>query len=109
MTYNEIVEKIKTHAPITVHETSAEQMIRLYLDKHMQYISYYGNQYELNLIQLEPGEHHIYELIKPDDDFIVFSDLLEIFIQNTKNNKRSFLICNHIEYEVVLELMESNE
>lgn len=109
MLYSEVVEKMKVHAPLTVQEVSAEQMFYLYRDRYMKYISCCGNQYELNLVPVKPGEKHIYELIKANDEFNAFVELVEVFIKNTQNNKRSFLICDHKEYEVVMELMESNE
>lgn len=109
MLYSEIVEKMKVHAPLTVQEVSAEQMFHLYKDRYMKYISYHGNQYELNLLPVDSEENHVYELIREDDTFNAFAELIEIFIKNTKNNKRSFLICDHEEYEVVMELMISNE
>lgn len=108
MMYNEIVERLKIHAPVDAREVSATQMFRLYEDRHLKYVSCHGNHYELNLIPLN-DEHHIYELIKDDDSFKAFVDLLEVFIENTTKNKRSFLIYDHKEYEVVMELMESNE
>jgi len=109
MLYSEIVEKMKIHAPLTVQEVSAEQMFHLYKDRYMKYISYHGNQYELNLVPVEPGEKHVYELIREYDTFNAFAELVELFIKNTQNNRRSFLICEHKEYEVIMELMESNE
>ena len=111
MTYNEIVEKLKISAPVATTEVSAEQMFHLYKDRHLKYVEYKGNQYELNLIPLdeEASKNHVYEQIKYDDQFGVFCELIEEFIKNTEKNKRSFLICDHKEYEVVLELMESRE
>jgi len=108
MMYNEIVERLKIHAPVNAREVSAIQMFKLYEDRYLKYVECHGDQYELNLVPLN-GEHHIYELIKEDDSFKAFTELVEVFIKNTKENKRSFLIYDHKEYEVVLELMESRE
>lgn len=108
MMYNEIVERLKVHAPVDAREVSAAQMFKLYEDRHLKYVECHGDHYELNLVPLD-GEHHIYELIKEEDSFKAFTELLEVFIENTKKNKRSFLIYDHKEYEVVLELMESCE
>ena len=92
-------------------DVNAEQIFRLYLDRHLKYVSYRGNQYELNLIALdeEASKNHVYEQIKYDDQFGAFCELVEVFIKNTEKNKRSFLICDHKEYEVIMELMVSNE
>ena len=109
MTYNEIVEKMKISAPLSTQDVNGEQMCRLYEDRYLKYVDYEGCKYELNLVPLEPGEHHIYELIKAQDSFKAFTELVEVFIKNFKNVKRSFIIFDHREYEVVLELMESNE
>lgn len=111
MTYTEIVEKITAKEPLSTQDVNAEQMFRLYLDRHLKYVDYKGSQYELNLVPLdeEASKNHIYEQIKYDDQFGAFCELVEEFIKNTEKNKRSFLICEHKEYEVVMELMVSNE
>jgi len=111
MTYSEIVEKMTAKEPLSTQDVNAEQMFKLYLDGHLKYVDYQGSQYELNLVPLdeESRKNHVYEQIKSDDRFGVFCELVEEFIKNTKKNKRSFLINEHKEYEVVIELMVSNE
>ena len=111
MTYNEIVEKLKISAPVATTEVNAEQMFHLYKDRYLKYVDYQGNQYELNLVALdeESSKNHVYEQIKSFDNFNAFTELVEIFIKNTMKNKRSFLICDHKEYEIIMELMVSNE
>ena len=111
MTYSEIVEKVTAKESLSTKEVNAEQMFRLYLDRHLKYVEYKGNQYELNLVPLdeEASKNHVNEQIKYDDQFGAFCELVEVFIKNTEKNKRSFLICDHKEYEVIMELMVSNE
>ena len=108
MIYKELVEKIKAGEHIRANDISAAQMFRLYKDRHLKYIQSHGNEYELNLIPLN-NESHIYEAVKPDDSFKVFIELVDTFIENKKKDKPSFLICDHEEYEVVMELMTTNE
>lgn len=111
MTYSEIVEKVTAKEPLSTQNVNAEQMFKLFLDRHLKYVEYKGNQYELNLVPLdeEASKNHVYEQIKSDDRFSAFCELVEVFIKNTEKNKRSFLISEHKEYEVVMELMVSNE
>lgn len=111
MTYSEIVEKMMAKEPVSTKDVNAEQMFKLYLDRHLKYVEYKGSQYELNLVPLdeEASKNHVYEQIKYDDKFGTFCKLVEVFIKNTEKNKRSFLISEHKEYEVVIELMVSNE
>ena len=111
MTYSEIVEKVTAKEPLSTQNVNAEQMFKLFLDRHLKYVEYKGSQYELNLIPLdeEASKNHVYEQIKSDDKFGAFCELVEVFIKNTEQNKRSFIINEHKEYEVVMELMVSNE
>jgi len=111
MTYSEIVEKVTAKESLSTQDVNAEQMFKLYLDRHLKYVEYKGSQYELNLVPLdeEASKNHVYEQIKYDDQFGAFCELVEVFIKNTEKNKRSFLINEHKEYEVVMELMVSNE
>lgn len=111
MTYSEIVKKVTDKEPLSTQDVNAEQMFKLYLDRHLKYVEYKGSQYELNLVPLdeEASKNHVYEQIKYDDQFGAFCELVEVFIKNTEKNKRSFLISEHKEYEVVMELMVSNE
>ena len=108
MTYNELVEKIKVHEPVMTTDINAEQMFKLYEERYLKYIDNEGAEYELNMIALN-DESHIYDLVKSDDTWNAFVSLMKKFIKNTKEHKRSFIIVEHKEYEVILELMVSNE
>lgn len=108
MIYKELVEKIKANESVRADDVSAAQMFMLYKDRYLKYITSHDCEYELNLIPIH-NESHIYEAVKSTDPFKAFIELVDVFIKNGKENKRSFLVLDHEEYEVIVELMVGNE
>ena len=110
MKYSEIVERLRNKTPVPASEITGLQLIMLLQDKEIKEISYHGNVFEINFIQITYTFAPSYVL--KEDELPTFLDgerLIRQWVHYYEEKKSLYIQIEDEYFEVVLDLLESTK
>ena len=109
MQYSEVVEKIRNHESVSIHEVNGFQLIMLIHDHEVKNVSYQGNLFEINFIPIT----YAYEAyVLKEEELSTLRDgekIIEHWIHCYDANKSIFVQLEDEYFEIIVDVLESAE
>jgi len=105
LTYQEIVEKIKSKDGVSSAEITTEQILMLFHDRYLKTIEWEHNLYEFNLIPIENEKYYKYWVY----DNFHSTHALEQIVKMSLEGKSVYLLIQDEGFEVKTEVLETEK